>query len=1288
MSEDPMNGRAYWRAATAALGLDRPDTAAALCMRGIKVLGDSDTLSSLLEEAKQKLEEAKRNEEGIQTAPACSEEEPSIASELSERAAALLRSHRNQDEAERKFDDVRRAVKLFQASLQEDPKNEDALIGLGEILDEGLGGLEPDPDAARVMWMQAATTGSQRAQVKLCPGTWLGHTAAKLFLVVWSNVSGLARVVASLGGYMIFTTGILLSEALGYNVGSLEDAAAFIVFFDLGSCYTVWTLRSHINLRFLIALWLPWVIFELIGTRVLIANSESPWLKRSFGILLFVVLVVDAFEQYRKRLASSPSSDSSPQKAQAVGHPTLEGANDAVPAAAPEDAEGVEAGEMARVLQKQPRPIGFDVQRPRDLAKAVVLGATGGLLKGMYTVPMPALTMFILFSGIDKDMWRANAVCNSVAGLPTKAYYLFVMEKRFDKRRIPQYVATVLGVICATPLGNFISRRINKETFKDIVRALTFTGACSMLAAGTSVAAWVVLAAFSFSGAVAFCRHRGRAAGEGQRPNVSGPVTAPGEVPAASICKLKVDIAAESCRAVNTLGYRGLLLERLQTQARRSQQHEIGIESNNHYTNNLSQLGSVLDFDKDLDANAVELPSLEPKAKHENWSSHRQWESWGLSCLSERVRGLVKLLGIGVMVRVQVMSVLFAAGLFIVAVEDVVGINKSAMMMVLAAVMWTFLAVGYHPNNSKAGYMQLHEELNRGLEEVGSVLLFLLPAMGVVESIDHFDGFALANMAIRRAIEGRKDRLMPIICILTFFLSSVIDNLTSTIVAVKILRRLASEDEEYRRLCGGLAVIAANAGGAWSPIGDVTTTMLWIQEKITATNTVLWLFFPSFAAGVLPLWGLRCQARRLIAEPSPAEHRIKDRKKGPGWEQEPLKEAGLEEDAPDHITRQKVVALTFGVLCILMVPGLKMGCGLPPYLGMLLALGLMWLLTDVLHFQGHLENGAASPVEDHGPPQLGVVSALRKVDLTGLLFFTGVLLAIGALNAAGVLKECGLISDPADSLVSGSGYGDFGAGTGERRVGVIKNWNHERGFGFLRTEGLEKDTFFPRRELPPEFQGETALNGITFAYDVASATDGRPQARNLQFVGGAAQTIPTNSPVRVEGFGNRCVGQVKSFSGKGGYGFMSITATGADIFFAKRDLPAGMQEANLIGLQFEFDVGSSNDGRSQAKNLVCVDPSSTNFGAVGPSGKGHGKGLKLRKGILGVIARPGSQIQATAQISSKLPTVNTVEFWARSRSLGFETSKFKTRHRSIKALLRQACQCHIYLIYPCHLPVG
>ncbi|CAL1148745.1 unnamed protein product, partial [Cladocopium goreaui] len=249
----------------------------------------------------------------------------------------------------------------------------------------------------------------------------------------------------------------------------------------------------------------------------------------------------------------------------------------------------------------------------------------------------------------------------------------------------------------------------------------------------------------------------------------------------------------------------------------------------------------------------------------------------------------------------------------------------------------------------------------------------------VVESIDHFDGFALVNMAIRRAIEGRKDRLMPIICILTFFLSSIIDNLTSTIVAVKILRRLAPENQEYRQLCGGLAVIAANAGGAWSPIGDVTTTMLWISDRISATKTVLWLFFPSLVAGVLPLWFLRCRARRLDSQThkESQRHKAKD-KKGPNWEQEPLKE-DIDAEEKEPITRKKITALIFGVFCILMVPGLKMGCGLPPYLGMLLALGLMWLLTDVLQMQGAHEEEVDSEGIDSSTKQL--INMLHQAEI-------------------------------------------------------------------------------------------------------------------------------------------------------------------------------------------------------------------------------------------------------------------------------------------------------------------
>ncbi|CAK0820232.1 unnamed protein product, partial [Prorocentrum cordatum] len=143
--------------------------------------------------------------------------------------------------------------------------------------------------------------------------------------------------------------------------------------------------------------------------------------------------------------------------------------------------------------------------------------------------------------------------------------------------------------------------------------------------------------------------------------------------------------------------------------------------------------------------------------------------------------------------RAQVLTALFVVGLFVVALEDFLDVNKSSVMLIMSATMWAFLAVGYHPTRSEAGYLQLHEELSKGIQDVGSVILFLLPAMGVVESIDHLDGFVVVTVWIRRLMGCNRERLIPIITVLTFFLSAVIDNLTSTIVALKILRHFSAQ---------------------------------------------------------------------------------------------------------------------------------------------------------------------------------------------------------------------------------------------------------------------------------------------------------------------------------------------------------------------------------------------------------------------------------------------------------------------------------------------------------------
>lgn len=288
----------------------------------------------------------------------------------------------------------------------------------------------------------------------------------------------------------------------------------------------------------------------------------------------------------------------------------------------------------------------------------------------------------------------------------------------------------------------------------------------------------------------------------------------------------------------------------------------------------------------------------------------------------------------------------------------------------------------------------MHHELRNGLEEVGGVVLFLLPAMGVVEVMDHFGGFIIVTDLIATATRNNHERILPIICTLTFFLSSVIDNLTATIVGLKILRHVV-DDEDLRRLCGGLVVLASNAGGAWSPIGDVTTTMLWIRGKISVSATVLALFLPSFVSGIMPLICIYMQVRARESQQKPEA----TRRCNGSEEEASLKDESLdEEDAGNHKCSQ-LLALVLGISCILSVPLLKIVTGLPPYLGMLLALGVLWLLADALHLKEAAEARKEVLLGER------VNTALHKIDLSGLLFFTGILLCVGALNSAGVLHR-------------------------------------------------------------------------------------------------------------------------------------------------------------------------------------------------------------------------------------------------------------------------------------------
>eukprot|EP00929_Paragymnodinium_shiwhaense_P101821 TRINITY_DN65007_c0_g1_i1.p1 TRINITY_DN65007_c0_g1~~TRINITY_DN65007_c0_g1_i1.p1 ORF type:complete len:609 (+),score=125.96 TRINITY_DN65007_c0_g1_i1:91-1917(+) len=387
--------------------------------------------------------------------------------------------------------------------------------------------------------------------------------------------------------------------------------------------------------------------------------------------------------------------------------------------------------------------------------------------------------------------------------------------------------------------------------------------------------------------------------------------------------------------------------------------------------------------------------------------------------------------------RTRLLTSIFVGSLLFVALEDVLEANKSAVTLLSAGVMWTILAVSDHPDESVQGAEKLNHQTQAGLEEVGKILLFLLPAMGVCESVDHFNGFIPVAVLIRWLMAGSKERLKPIICLLTFTLCIVVDSMSATIVSLKIVRRLVPDDEYCRRQCGALVVLGANAC-VWSPIGEVTTAMLWIAGRITPPKIAAWLILPSVTSLLVPLGGIclmslrRQEQLRLArefghrqAKPGTAPQSRKGNASAASSDAEAfdeelanerpeLEEINLISDGisdagtvDERITRGNVTALCLGIGSILSVPVLKMHTGLPPYFGMLFALGLMWAVTDALGLEpaGVAEGDAsAKSAAPHGGPS-GVMAALHKVDIAGLLFFAGVLQSVAALDSANILRS-------------------------------------------------------------------------------------------------------------------------------------------------------------------------------------------------------------------------------------------------------------------------------------------
>lgn len=306
------------------------------------------------------------------------------------------------------------------------------------------------------------------------------------------------------------------------------------------------------------------------------------------------------------------------------------------------------------------------------------------------------------------------------------------------------------------------------------------------------------------------------------------------------------------------------------------------------------------------------------------------------------------------------LSGVFVLGYLGIIFEEFLAFNKSGVGLLMAVTLWVIRSIGAPTTDIAA------KQLTESSSEVAEIVFFLLGAMTIVEIIDAHQGFKI----VTDSITTRKPRvLLWTVGGITFFLSSVLDNLTSTIVMVSLLRKLV-KDPEYRRYLGAVVVIAANAGGAWTPIGDVTTTMLWIHGHLSSVRTLQDLFIPSAISLIVPLGLMSLNS-------------------GPESKQQDMSPAlSSEQMAPRG---QLVFAV--GVGALLFVPVFKALTGLPPFLGMLLGLGTLWLLTDAIHYG------------ENDRQRLKVPQALSRIDTQGVLFFLGILLSVGSLQSAGILQE-------------------------------------------------------------------------------------------------------------------------------------------------------------------------------------------------------------------------------------------------------------------------------------------
>ena len=326
----------------------------------------------------------------------------------------------------------------------------------------------------------------------------------------------------------------------------------------------------------------------------------------------------------------------------------------------------------------------------------------------------------------------------------------------------------------------------------------------------------------------------------------------------------------------------------------------------------------------------------------------------------------------------SIIIIVFVLGYLGIAFEHSLKIDKLIPALIMMAVMWGIISYfdmtvfEIDTKNKELIPYKLKSVMNYFLGHTAEILIFLIGAMTIVETIDFFNGFS----TIKKLIKTKsKVNILWIICFLAFILSAIIDNLTATIVLITILQKLV-QDRTLKLWYAGMIIVAANAGGAWSPIGDITTTMLWIGEKVSIIALIKFLIIPSLVCMIIPTY-VASKYKIFQGDIVPPKSSEKENPYGS-------------------------LILKIGLISIVFVPAFKIFTGLPPYVGMMLSLAVVATIAEFFNYK-LISAESNSNIVHHSP----VHHALTKIEMPSILFFLGILMAVGALEALGIVFGVG-----------------------------------------------------------------------------------------------------------------------------------------------------------------------------------------------------------------------------------------------------------------------------------------